>query len=121
MRALESEFPDMRLLAITPQGPELHRELKQKIAADGEGGFPWTILFDEGSRVIDLYGLRDPAYADSDNDGLPHPAVFVLDPDRRVTWSRVESNYRERPELDEIRQAISQEHDSRFSKRSDDV
>ena len=80
--------------------------MKRKIAADGEGEFSYTMLQDEESEVIDAYGIRDPAYAGTKNDGIPHPAVFVLDEDRKIVWSRIESDYKERPSLDEIRSAI---------------
>lgn len=106
LRALENDFPELNLYAISIEGPDLQREMMRKIAADGNGVFPFTLLQDEGARTIDAWGLRDPAYGGGRNDGIPHPAVFVLDSEGRVVWSRIESDYKQRPTLDEIREAI---------------
>lgn len=66
----------------------------------------FLLLSDPDSSVIDRYGLRDPAYAGEEGDGIPHPAVFVLDREGIVRWSKVESDYRQRPSNEEIRAAI---------------
>lgn len=38
--------------------------------------------------------------------GIPHPAVLVIDKTGRVSWVKVESNYRERAITQEIRAAL---------------
>lgn len=70
----------------------------------GDVNFP--LLADPGSLVIDQYGLRDPAYEGEAQDGLPRAAVFVLNRDLGVVWSRVETDYRERPSNAEILAAL---------------
>ncbi|MGZ7033372.1 MAG: hypothetical protein ACXVIJ_15525, partial [Thermoanaerobaculia bacterium] len=55
---------------------------------------------------IDRYGLRDPAYAGQELDGLPHPSVLVLDQRGKVRWSRIETDYRERPANEEVSAAL---------------
>ena len=50
--------------------------------------------------------LRDEAYAGKKEDGIPHPAVFVLDAKGRVRWMKIESDFRERPTNAEIAAAI---------------
>ena len=64
------------------------------------------LLFDPRSATIDRYGLRDPAYAGQDIDGVPRPAVFVLDQQGRVRWEKIESDYRERATNEEIAAAL---------------
>ncbi len=45
-----------------------------------------TLLSDEGSALIDAYGIRDPIYADPDHraHGVPYPITFVLSPEGEV-------------------------------------
>jgi len=50
--------------------------------------------------------LRDPAYAGQKIDGVPHPAVFVLDQSGRIRWMKIESDYRERPSNEEVATAL---------------
>lgn len=78
----------------------------EKIARDGRGAPEFSLLSDPGSRTIDRYGLRDPAYAAMKLNGVPHPAVFVLDRKGVVRWSKIETDYRQRPTNAEIRDAL---------------
>lgn len=64
------------------------------------------MLTDEDGKTISEYGLRDPDYIGGVHYGIPRPALFVVDENRRVVWSRVETDYRERPSLDEIRAGV---------------
>lgn len=61
------------------------------------------MLSDPNHQTIDAYGLFDPAYVGKGVEGIPHPAVYVLDKNRKVLWSKVESDYRNRPTNEEIR------------------
>ena len=56
--------------------------------------------------TIDRYGLRDPEYAHQKLDGVPRPAVFVLDREGKVRWAKIESDYRERPTTEEVAGAL---------------
>ncbi len=88
----------------------MSRDFASKIASDGKGNITFSILSDPGNLTIDRYGLRDPAYAGGKNDGIPHPAVFVLDRNGRVRWSKIESDYKQRPTNEEIRKALDAIH-----------
>lgn len=96
----------MGLYAISVDKPEESRDFAEKIAADGAGVLAFHLLSDPDHRVIDAYGLRDPTYAGQKFDGIPRPAVYVLDKTGRVAWSRVEEDYRQRPTTQEIRAAL---------------
>jgi peroxiredoxin len=63
-------------------------------------------LSDPDHKVIDTYGLRDPAYKGQNVDGIPHPAVYVIDKNGKVTWAKIESDYRKRPTNDELRAVL---------------
>lgn len=67
----------------------------------------FPLLSDPDHKIIDAYGLRDPAYKGQDVYGIPHPAVYTINKDGKVTWARIESNYRNRPTNDEIRAALN--------------
>lgn len=106
LRSLLKPNEAVRLYAISVDGHEQSREFAKKIAQDGRGEVSFPLLSDPGSRVIDAYGLRDPAYAGQKADGVPHPAVYVIDKSGRVAWALVESDYKQRPPNDEVRAAL---------------
>ncbi len=94
------------LYAISVDSPDESKEFAGKIAADGQGEIKFSLLSDPQHRTIDAYGLRDPAYKGQEVEGIPHPAVYVIDKTGRVAWSKVEADYRKRPTNDEIRAAL---------------
>ena len=95
-----------RLYAISVDTPEQSRDFAEKIAADGKGPVPFQMLSDSGHRVIDAYGLRDPEYNGQKFEGIPHPAVYVIDKNGRVAWVTFEEDYKKRPNNSDIRNAL---------------
>mgnify|MGYP003576758938 CR=1 FL=1 len=87
--------------------PDASKNLAEKIASDGKGKVGFSLLSDLDHKVIDAYGLRDPAYKGQDTYGIPHPAVYMINKDGKITWSRIESDYRKRPTNDELRAALN--------------
>ena len=96
----------MKIYAISPDSPDEGRKFAQLIASDHRGAVTFPLLSDPLSRVIDRYALRDEAYAGKKEDGIPHPAVFVLDAKGRIRWMKIETDFRERPSNAEIAAAI---------------
>ena len=96
----------MKFYAISPDSPEESRKFAALIASDHRGALTFSLLADPLSRVIDRYHLRDEAYAGKKEDGIPHPAVFVLDAKGRIRWTKIETDFRERPTNAEIAAAI---------------
>ncbi len=84
----------------------MSKEFAKKIGSDGKGELNFPLLSDPEHKIIDAYGLHDPAYDGQDSAGIPHPAVYVIDKTGKVTWAKIESNYRERPANQEIRSAL---------------
>jgi len=82
------------------------KNFAEKIASDGKGAVKFPLLSDPDHKIIDAYGLRDPAYEGQKVYGIPHPAVYLIDKNGKVAWAKVESNYRERPTNQEIRAAL---------------
>jgi peroxiredoxin len=93
------------LYAISIDTPAESKVFADEIASDGKGGVRFPLLSD---RVIDAYGLRDTAYDSKAYEGIPHPAVYVIDKTGRVAWVKVETNYRVRPTNADIRAALDQ-------------
>ncbi len=81
-------------------------EFAKKIASDGKGEVGFPLLSDPEHRTIDAYGLRDPAYEGQKVYGIPHPAVYVIDKQGKVTWAKIESDYKQRPTNEEIRAVL---------------
>ena len=106
LRDLARAYRDVRFFAVSLDRPDESRELARKIASDGRGALGFPLLFDARAKTIDRYGLRDPAYKGDKLDGVPRPAVFVLDAKSRIRWSKIESDYRERPTNEEIAAAL---------------
>ncbi len=79
-----------------------------KIATDGRGVVTFPLLSDQDRRTIDAYGLIDPAYQGKKFDGIPHPAIYVIDKKGRVAWAQVEEDYKKRPANKAIRAAIDE-------------
>lgn len=67
----------------------------------------YQMLSDEGSAMIDAFDLRDPQYGeDSFANGVPRPAIFVIDTSGTVRAKMVETDYRVRPEPADIVAAV---------------
>jgi peroxiredoxin len=61
-------------------------------------GLGYTLVSDEGSKMIDALGLRDPQYANvSFANGVPYPTTLVLGLDGRVKAKQVSLDYKIRP------------------------
>ena len=96
----------MRFLGVSLDRPADSKELAEKIAGDGRGELGISLLFDPRGATVDRYGLRDPEYAGKELDGVPRPSVFVLDQRGVVRWVKIETDYRERPSIEEISAAL---------------
>ncbi|MEO5857865.1 MAG: redoxin domain-containing protein [Pyrinomonadaceae bacterium] len=105
LRSLKQE--GFTIVAITPDPINSLKEAKSKVAKDGKGDITFALLSDPGSKTVNVYGVYDPTYAGQDVDGIPHPSIFVLDKDRKVTWVSVSMDYKKRPSVDEIRAEIA--------------
>ena len=84
----------------------MSRKFAEKIASDGKGPVNFPILSDPDHKIIDAYGLHDPAYDGQKVEGIPHPAVYVIDRQGKVAWAKIESDYKQRPTNEEIRAAL---------------
>ena len=96
----------MRLYAISVDSPEQSRDFAEKIAADGKGSISFQLLSDPGHRVIDGYGLRDPEYNGQKFEGIPHPAVYLIDKNGRVVYKSRPSPFGFHPE--ELKASMAQ-------------
>ena len=94
------------MIAVSIDPAMRSNQLREKIAKDGKGEIGFPLLSDPEHKTIDQYGLYDPAYAGHGFDGIPHPAVYLLDKNRKVVWAKVEADYRKRPTVAEIRDEI---------------
>jgi peroxiredoxin len=71
--------------------------------AQSDGRRPdYTFLSDPGHRVINRYGLWNPA-----GRGWPYPTVLVIDRQGLVRWKFTELNYKIRPTNEMILRALA--------------
>ncbi len=106
LRTLKQKNDKFELVAISVDPADRIMQLREKIAKDGKGDVNFTLLSDPGHKTIDRYGLYDTAYAGKGFDGIPHPAVFIIDKDKKIRWAKIESDYKLRPTNAEIRAEI---------------
>lgn len=67
----------------------------------------WPLLSDPQSKVIDGWQLRDPAYpAGNRANGVPRPAVYVIDRKGVIRARLMEENYRNRPQPEAVLAAV---------------
>jgi len=106
LRTLLKQDENVKLIAISVDPPDVSKNFAEKIASDGKGRVNFPILSDPDHKIIDAYGLRDPAYEGQKVYGIPHPAVYVIDKQGKVAWAKIESDYKQRPTNEEIRAAL---------------
>lgn len=103
LRSLKQEGDKFNLVAISPDPANRLQETRAKVAKDGKGEINFPLLSDPGSKTVNAYGVYDPTYAGQDVDGIPHPSIFILDKNRKVSWVSVSMDYKKRPTNEEIR------------------
>ena len=71
-----------------------------------EHDYPFPVLFDEERNVTRAYGVYHRLGVDAFN--IAHPATFVVGPDGIVSWIAISPNQAERPETEDILNAITE-------------
>jgi peroxiredoxin len=67
----------------------------------------YTLLSDQKSEVIDAFGIRDPQYPTGHMaNGVPRPAIFVVDAKGVVQAKLAEEGYKVRPTSESVLAAI---------------
>ena len=68
----------------------------------------YTLLSDNGSKMIDAMGLRDPQYPKgSFADGVPRPSIFVVSQRGIIVAKLAEEGFKVRPTNEAILQAVN--------------
>jgi peroxiredoxin len=80
------------LAALSYDAPQVLAEFQAKHALG------YRLVSDQGSRVIDAFALRDPAYKEGTMPyGVPRPAIFIIDANGVIKASIAEEGYKTRP------------------------
>jgi peroxiredoxin Q/BCP len=66
-------------------------EKQKKFAADNSVAI--TLLSDPKSEIIDAFGLRNEKHISGRFAGIPHPAAFIVKPDRTIAAKLYETDY----------------------------
>lgn len=74
---------------------------KLRMLRDDEG-LEMPFLLDPDAGVIKQYGV----YNDESDRVIPHPTALVIDKQGVVRFVRVDENYRERPSVEELLEAL---------------
>lgn len=97
----EHQKRNAELIAVSIDSRDLLQTMADKISADG-GKPDFVFLSDSGHKVIDRYGVLNPA-----GRGWPHPTTLVIDKSGVVRWKFIEINYKIRPTNQMILDALS--------------
>ncbi len=76
--------------------------MADKISRDDGNAPDFIFLSDPGHRVIDRYGIWNPA-----GRGWPHPAAYVIDRQGVVRWKFLEVDYKVRASNEQILEALA--------------
>ena len=106
LRGLIKDGEKTRLYAVSIDSADKSNGLIKKIEKDGKGKINFAFLSDPQAKTIDAFGLRDPRYKDEAVNGIPYPTVYVVGSDRKIVWTKLEKDYKNRPTNAEIRAEI---------------
>ncbi len=106
LRGLIKDGEKTRLYAVSIDSADKSNGLIKKIEKDGKGKINFTFLSDPQAKTIDAFGLRDPRYKDEAVNGIPYPTVYVVGNNRKIVWTKLEKDYKNRPTKEEIRAEI---------------
>lgn len=95
-----------QILALSPDDTDGARKMVERVTKEhgAPPGFP--LLADVGLKVINRYGIFNPE--GFQGHMVPHPAVFVIDMNGKVTWKFLNTDARIRAKNEEILQALKQ-------------
>jgi len=97
----EIESRGYGLATISYDNPEI---LARFTAREGIG---YTMLSDEGSQIINKYGLRETNYEEGHRAyGVPKPIVFILSTSGEIEGKLFEENFRVRPPATAVIEAL---------------
>ncbi len=88
--------PDTVLWTISNDDPDKLRELR-----DSEG-LEMPSLLDPDATTIRQYGV----FNEESERGIPHPTALIIDKDGIVRFVRVDEDYKERPAIRELIEAL---------------
>lgn len=83
--------------AISNDDPGKLRELRTA------EGLEMPFLLDPDATTIKQYGV----YNEGDERVIPHPTALIIDKEGAVRFVRVDENYRERPSVEELLEALA--------------
>ena len=109
-RAAEFEERGLNVVFLSYDDPAMQAEFVSRRRIES------LLVSDAGSEIIDAFDLRSEYYDEGDRGyGVPHPAVFIINPDRVIAaklneedYLSNEKSYRNRPDVDVILSAIDQ-------------
>lgn len=81
-----------------------------KAFADKQG-IEYTLVSDEGSAVIDAFGIRNMEHEKgSSGYGIPHPGIMLFDSSGKLYAKFAEEGYRTRPPIEGVLDSIDAHH-----------
>ena len=102
--ALQENMETLKAAGITLVGISYDSvEVLERFAKESNIGF--TLLSDEGSKIIDAYKVRNEGARPGRAQGIPHPTIFLVNQEGVITAKLREESYRDRPTIEAIVEA----------------
>ncbi len=86
-----------------------------------DNGLFYELLSDEGGETVSRLGILNEDYEEgSFAYGVAHPGVMLVDSDGKIVLKRAEEKYSERPDFDELIEAVKEAVSGDESKESEE-
>lgn len=102
----QQQFQSTAVLVVSTDSQETTRAWLPRFNAKYPGDVKFTPLSDPGHKVINRYGVFNPASAGQRFE-VPHPSTYVIDRKGIVRWKDIETDYKIRPMNEQILEALS--------------
>lgn len=103
MRTLLKENEKTQIFGISVDKADKLLETIKKIESDNKGKVKFQLLSDSDSKIIDAYGLRSEEYKGKPFYGIPKPTVVIINKKQKITWIKIEEDYKLRPKNETLR------------------
>lgn len=90
LRTLLKPNEKVSIVAISPDSVSQNKEVAEKtLTSDGKGKLNAPFLSDIYSHAISAYGLLDARYSKIRQQGVPQPAIVLINRNGKIAWSSV--------------------------------
>ena len=100
------EAMGLSVVAMTYDSVEMLKTVEE------DEGIEFTLLHDEGITHVNALGILNENYEPGSRAyGVPHPGIFLVDPEGVIRFKFAEERYQDRPDFDYVVEAAESMQD----------